>query len=187
MNSRAWTIIVLALLLIPMIPGLADARDGGSSGRGSGSGQGYRGNRGHGGGYADRGGGGNRGGGGYRSGYSYRGGGGYRSGYGHRGGYGYGGGYPYRRGYHPGSWWYGPWGYPAYGYPYPYVYAYPYPSETRVIIEERQVYVERPQSTTQAPSPPQHGYWHYCESRGGYYPDVPTCPEDWVKVPPRPE
>jgi len=33
-------------------------------------------------------------------------------------------------------------------------------------------------------SPPQ-SFWYYCQSRGGYYPKVRTCPEQWVKVPPR--
>ncbi len=28
-------------------------------------------------------------------------------------------------------------------------------------------------------------YWYYCPSLGGYYPNVPTCPESWVQVPPR--
>src|SRR5262249_33046524 len=32
--------------------------------------------------------------------------------------------------------------------------------------------------------PPQ-SYWYYCPSAKGYYPTVPTCPEVWIKVPPR--
>mgnify|MGYP003694325897 CR=1 FL=1 len=28
-------------------------------------------------------------------------------------------------------------------------------------------------------------YWYYCSSAGAYYPTVPTCPEPWIKVPPR--
>ena len=28
-------------------------------------------------------------------------------------------------------------------------------------------------------------YWYYCSSARAYYPRVPTCPEPWVKVPPR--
>lgn len=151
MKNRAW-VVVLALLLLPGVPNLADA--GGRHG----GGHGYKGGHGH------------------------------RGGHGYRGGRGYRGGYGYKRGY-SGSWGYGPWGYPAYGYRYPspYVYTYPYPSETRVIIEDPPVYVERPQSAARIPAPPQHGFWHYCESRSGYYPDVPSCPEDWIKVPPRPE
>jgi hypothetical protein len=61
---------------------------------------------------------------------------------------------------------------------YPPIY---YPS----IVVERQappVYIEQ--------SPPaesrQSGYWYFCQSAGGYYPEVRACPEDWVKVPPRP-
>jgi hypothetical protein len=56
-----------------------------------------------------------------------------------------------------------------------------------VIVEQTPVYVERPQSAARPPAPPQQAYWHYCESLGGYYPDVARCPEGWVKVPPRPE
>lgn len=26
-------------------------------------------------------------------------------------------------------------------------------------------------------------YWYYCPSYGAYYPDVQSCPEDWVPVP----
>ena len=62
--------------------------------------------------------------------------------------------------------WYG---YPGYGYAPP-----------RVVVTERPVYVQR-----SAPAPA--AYWYYCESEGGYYPDVPTCPEEWVPVPPRPD
>jgi hypothetical protein len=29
------------------------------------------------------------------------------------------------------------------------------------------------------------GFWYYCASARGYYPEVPDCPEAWVKVAPR--
>ena len=32
-------------------------------------------------------------------------------------------------------------------------------------------------------SAPAPSYWYYCPSAGGYYPDVPACPEPWVPVP----
>ena len=32
--------------------------------------------------------------------------------------------------------------------------------------------------------PPQ-SYWYYCPSAKAYYPTAPTCPEPWIKVPPR--
>jgi hypothetical protein len=76
------------------------------------------------------------------------------------------GGYPYW-----GYPYYGSYGYYGYGYP-AYSYAYPYPAED-------QVYVERGSEG--------RGYWYYCESKRGYYPDVPECPEDWIKVPPTSE
>jgi hypothetical protein len=49
----------------------------------------------------------------------------------------------------------------------------------RLIVREPPVYIER------APASPSASYWYYCESAGAYYPNVPTCPEPWVKVPPR--
>jgi len=69
--------------------------------------------------------------------------------------------------------WWGPYWYPP---PY-YVYSPP-----PVIIQEP-VYIQQQPSSA---SPPQ-GYWYYCPSARAYYPTVPTCPEAWVKVPPRPE
>jgi hypothetical protein len=32
---------------------------------------------------------------------------------------------------------------------------------------------------------PAQAYWYYCPSARAYYPTVSTCPEPWVKVPPR--
>jgi hypothetical protein len=32
---------------------------------------------------------------------------------------------------------------------------------------------------------PPETYWYYCASAGAYYPTAPTCPEPWIKVPPR--
>lgn len=108
---------------------------------------------------------------------------------GHHGGWHEGGGHYY--GYHGhgyygpgfvfdvGPWW-GPsfwWGSPWYGPPYYPPYYYPPP----VIVQQQpQVYIERPPA-----SPEAGGYWYYCQSAGKYYPNVATCPEPWVKVPPR--
>ena len=69
----------------------------------------------------------------------------------------------------------GYWYYPPTYYPYPYAY-WPAP----MVHDVPQVYIERPSS---APA----GYWYYCESAGEYYPQAPSCPEPWVKVPPVPE
>ena len=80
----------------------------------------------------------------------------------------------------PGWWapgWWGPnYAYYGYGY-YPPYYAPPPPAT----VAEPPVYVERPPVSHTA------GFWYFCESAGGYYPNVETCPEPWVKVPPRPE
>jgi hypothetical protein len=70
----------------------------------------------------------------------------------------------------PGFWW-GP---PAVWYSPPPVYVRP----PRVIVEEPPVYVERAPASS-------FSYWYYCQSAGAYYPSVPSCPEPWVKVPPR--
>jgi hypothetical protein len=76
--------------------------------------------------------------------------------------------------------------YPYYYYPPPY-YAYPPP----VVVQEPPVYVQQPQVqvTTPPPAPSTsstpEASWYYCPSGKGYYPSVQTCPEPWVKVPPR--
>ena len=67
----------------------------------------------------------------------------------------------------PSVWW-GPWWY----YPPPYYY-YPPP---QVVVEAAPVIVEEQQPQS---------YWYYCPSARAYYPTAPTCPEPWIKVPPR--
>jgi len=81
------------------------------------------------------------------------------------------------------------WGYPYYPYWYPpyapYAYGYPYGPPT-VVMEQPPVYVQQqPAPAPQAPAP--SAYWYYCPSMKAYYPNVPSCVEPWVKVPPRPE
>ena len=72
------------------------------------------------------------------------------------------------------------------GPPHPYWWYYPPPyyvySPPAVIVEQPPVYIQPPP----LPAPPQV-YWYYCPSAQAYYPSVPTCPEAWVKVPPRPQ
>ena len=83
------------------------------------------------------------------------------------------------------SFWWGAHTYPYYSYPYPY-YVYTPP---RVIVQEPPVYVQQ-QATPTIPPPtaePAEGSWHYCASAREYYPSVATCPEAWIKVPPRQE
>ena len=50
-------------------------------------------------------------------------------------------------------------------------------------LKEPPVYPE----AAPAPDAPPQAYWYYCPSARSYYPTSPTCPEVWVKVPPRPE
>ncbi len=68
---------------------------------------------------------------------------------------------------------------PAYYYPPPY-YVYRPPT---VVVEEPPVYVER---APVAPAPTEPAYWYYCSSAKGYYPAVPSCAEEWIKVPEQP-
>jgi len=75
--------------------------------------------------------------------------------------------------------WYG-WGGPRYVYDVPppvVVYRQP-----RIVIEEPPVYVQRT-----APPRASEGWWYYCRSERAYYPDVPACPEPWVRVAPEEE
>ena len=76
------------------------------------------------------------------------------------------------------AWWGPP--YPYWGYYSPRYYVYPPPA---VVVQEPPVYIAQPPA---APPPPQ-SYWYYCPSAQGYYPSVATCPEAWIKVPPRSE
>jgi hypothetical protein len=70
-----------------------------------------------------------------------------------------------------------PWYHPAY-----------YPVYYPPVIIERQppVYIEQSPPAESAPRTGYAGYWYYCQSPGGYYPEVRECPTGWVKVPPRP-
>lgn len=69
--------------------------------------------------------------------------------------------------------------------PYPY---HPWPAPLWVpvapIVVAPPVYIERSE-TSAAATPFSPGYWYYCASKGGYYPQVPNCEEEWVPVPPR--
>jgi hypothetical protein len=39
-----------------------------------------------------------------------------------------------------------------------------------------------PPQPVYVPARPAGGYWHYCPSAGGYYPEVNYCPEGWQAV-----
>jgi hypothetical protein len=77
----------------------------------------------------------------------------------------------------------GPWWGHPYWTPYPYWYPPPYYYPPTVVVQPPPVYIEQPPP---APAPPPPAYWYYCMSAKAYYPSVPTCPEDWIKVPARP-
>jgi hypothetical protein len=168
MRKLASTLCLVMLLTLGLASSPASAHGGGGWGLG-------------GGGWGHGGGGWGHGGGGWGHGGWGHGGWGWGHGWGWRGwggGWGWGWGWP---GWGPGYWGYG-WapyaGYPAYG-------AYTPP------VAPDEHYVERAPEPSYADSepaaPPVQGYWYYCQSRHGYYPKVRSCPEQWVKVPPRPE
>jgi hypothetical protein len=99
-------------------------------------------------------------------------------------GVGPGWGWGWRPGFYVGGPWYG------YGpYPYPYAYPYGYAAPPVVVQQQQPVYVQRDApaySDEDAPDSRRNDdNWYYCESQHGYYPDVKTCPEDWIAVPPR--
>lgn len=71
----------------------------------------------------------------------------------------------------PGFWW---------GPPYPY-YWYPPPYYPPIVVQQPQVYVQ--QAPAPLPAPPTD--WYYCQSAERYYPQVQSCPEPWIRVPPK--
>lgn len=89
------------------------------------------------------------------------------------------------------------WGRPAYYYAGPPVWAYgpyppypPYPAVAapRAVVEEPPVYVERDDDRSyddEGDARSDDRVWYYCESKRAYYPNVKSCPEDWIEVPPR--
>ena len=66
------------------------------------------------------------------------------------------------------TFWWGPWG-PWWWYP---------PPAPQVIVQPAPVFVQQPAAES---------FWYYCQSAGAYYPTAPSCPEAWIKVPPRTE
>jgi hypothetical protein len=82
--------------------------------------------------------------------------------------------------------WWGP-PYPYWYYPPPYYIYMPPPV---VIREQPSIYIQQESAPSLPPPPPAaqapQAFWYYCASAKGYYPSVPSCPEDWIKVAPRP-
>ena len=81
------------------------------------------------------------------------------------------------------AWWHrGWWGPPFWVVPPPPVVVAPAP----VVVTPAPVIESPPVYAQQEPAPaPAQGYWYFCPSSKAYYPSVRTCPEAWVKVPPR--
>jgi hypothetical protein len=92
-------------------------------------------------------------------------------------GHGWGHGHGYGRvgvGVFVGAPFWSPWYYPAY-----------YPP---VVIERRAppVYIEQSPPVEMRAQTVYSGYWYYCQSPSGYYPEIRECPQGWLKIPPRP-
>jgi len=78
------------------------------------------------------------------------------------------------------AWWQRGW----WGPPYPYWYGprYHVVAPAPVVVTPPPVVESPPVFVQQEPT---QGYWYFCPSSQAYYPNVPSCPEAWVKVPPR--
>jgi len=101
---------------------------------------------------------------------------------GHGGGGWHGGGHVHVGVVVGGGGWWGPWGYPYYGYS-PYYYGYPpyyYPP-----VAAPAQYVEQAGAVSQE-APAQQGSWYYCAESKTYYPYVKECPGGWQRVAPQP-
>jgi len=88
----------------------------------------------------------------------------------------------------PAVWW-GP--YPYWYYPPPAVVYAPPPPPPIIIQEQPPMYIQQapPPAAAATPAPPSaaENFWYFCASAKAYYPSVPSCPEAWVKVAPRPQ
>jgi len=155
------SLVFIGALLLFALPGYADARGnkGGNHGN-RGYSSHHRGHNSHYGKHNSH----------YRKHNSYRG-----------GHYGYrGGSYSHHRRYRPYYGYYAPWVAPlVWGSAWANYNSYP--RQNTVVVREQPVYVERPTTTA-----PPDAFWYYCQSAGAYYPDVQTCSEAWVPVPPTP-
>ena len=78
------------------------------------------------------------------------------------------------------AWWHRGW----WGPPYPYWYGprYYIVAPAPIVVTPPPVIESPPVFVQQEPA---QGYWYFCPSSQAYYPIVQSCPEAWVKVPPR--
>jgi hypothetical protein len=74
------------------------------------------------------------------------------------------------------------------GAPFWMPWYYPPPYYPPVIIERQAppVYIEQSPPVERETQTGYGGYWYYCQSPSGYYPEIRECPSAWIKVPPRP-
>ncbi|HUX89938.1 MAG TPA: hypothetical protein VMV48_04545 [Gallionellaceae bacterium] len=60
------------------------------------------------------------------------------------------------------------------------VYPFPDPYTPPVVV------IQPPPADMLSTIPPPAQYWYFCSSANSYYPYVPSCPEDWKRVPANP-
>jgi hypothetical protein len=198
MQKRIVTILAAAVFAIGADMAAAQSRGGGGGGGMRGGGMGGGGmsgmqGGGHGGGSWNGGGGGSWNGGGWHGGGNWNG--GWRGGSWHGNGW-HGNNVGFFFGF-PGVWW--PGYYPYWGWGggyYNYAsYPYPYYGDAAVYGDPGQVvYIQRDQVAdgAYAPAPPAPAarsmptgqFSYYCINPPGYYPQVPQCTQEWLKVVP---
>ena len=57
--------------------------------------------------------------------------------------------------------------------------------DTKEAVQRVRARAQQPAQQPAKSQQPAQAYWYYCPSARAYYPTAPSCPEPWVKVPPR--
>jgi len=57
--------------------------------------------------------------------------------------------------------------------------------DTKEAVQRVRARARQPAQQPAKSQQPAQAYWYYCPSARAYYPTAPSCPEPWVKVPPR--
>ena len=57
--------------------------------------------------------------------------------------------------------------------------------DTKEAVQRVRARAQQPAQEPAKSQQPAQAYWYYCPSARAYYPTAPSCPEPWVKVPPR--
>jgi len=57
--------------------------------------------------------------------------------------------------------------------------------DTKDAVQRVRARAQQPAQQPAQSQQPAQAFWYYCSSARAYYPTAPSCPEPWVKVPPR--